>query len=45
VPARGLVRLLVRPATMTPFLLAQRLFLDTDRGDGYLVLARKPVPG
>jgi hypothetical protein len=45
VPARGLVRLLVRPATMTPFLLAQRLFLDTDRGDGDLVLARKPVPG
>ena len=42
VPARGLVKLLVRPATMTPFLLAQRLFLGTDRGDGYLLLARKP---
>jgi glycosyltransferase involved in cell wall biosynthesis len=43
IPARGLVRLLVRPATMAPFLLAQRLFLGTDRGDGYLVLARKPT--
>lgn len=42
VPARGLVGLLVRPATIAPFLLAQRLFLDSDRGDGYLVLARKP---
>jgi len=42
VPARGLVRLLVRPATMAPFLLAQRRFLGTDRGDGYLVLAHKP---
>jgi glycosyltransferase involved in cell wall biosynthesis len=42
IPARGLVKLLVRPATMAPFLLAQRLFLDTDRGDGYLLLARKP---
>jgi hypothetical protein len=28
---------------MAPFLLAQRLFLRTDRGDGYLVLARKPT--
>ena len=43
IPARGLVRLLVRPATMAPFLLAQRLFLGSDRGDGYLVLARKPT--
>jgi glycosyltransferase involved in cell wall biosynthesis len=43
VPARGLVRLLVRPATMAPFLLVQRLFLGSDRGDGYLVLARKPT--
>jgi glycosyltransferase involved in cell wall biosynthesis len=43
IPARGLVRLLVRPATMLPFLLAQRLFLAGDRGDGYLVLARKPT--
>jgi len=42
VPARGLVKLLVRPATMAPFLIAQRLFLGTDRGDGYLLLARKP---
>jgi glycosyltransferase involved in cell wall biosynthesis len=42
VPARGLVGLLVRPATMAPFLLAQRRFLHSDRGDGYLVLARKP---
>jgi glycosyltransferase involved in cell wall biosynthesis len=42
VPARGLVKLLVRPATMAPFLLTQRLFLGTDRGDGYLLLARKP---
>lgn len=42
VPARGLVRLLVRPATMAPFLLAQRLALRGDRGDGYIVLARKP---
>jgi glycosyltransferase involved in cell wall biosynthesis/protein-L-isoaspartate O-methyltransferase len=42
VPARGLVKLLVRPATMAPFLLAQRLFLGTDRGDGYLLRARKP---
>jgi glycosyltransferase involved in cell wall biosynthesis len=42
VPARGLVKLLVRPATMAPFLLAQRLFLGSDRGDGYLLLARKP---
>jgi glycosyltransferase involved in cell wall biosynthesis len=43
IPARGLVRLLVRPITMLPFLLAQRLFLAGDRGDGYLVLARKPT--
>jgi glycosyltransferase involved in cell wall biosynthesis/precorrin-6B methylase 2 len=43
VPARGLVGLLVRPATMAPFLLAQRRFLHSDRGDGYLVLARKPT--
>jgi glycosyltransferase involved in cell wall biosynthesis/SAM-dependent methyltransferase len=42
VPARGLVKLLVRPATMAPFLLAQRLGLQGDRGDGYVVLARKP---
>ena len=42
VPARGLVKLLVRPVTMAPFLLAQRRFLGTDRGDGYL-LARKPA--
>jgi hypothetical protein len=42
-PARRLVRLLVRPATMAPFLLAQRWFLHTDRGDGYLLLARKPL--
>src|SRR4029453_14501851 len=42
VPVRGLVRLLVRPVTMAPFLFAQRLFLGTDRGDGYLLLARKP---
>jgi glycosyltransferase involved in cell wall biosynthesis len=41
-PARGLVKLLVRPATMAPFLAAQRWFLRTDRGDGYLLLARKP---
>ncbi len=45
VPARGLVKLLVRPVTMAPFLLAQRLFLGTDRGDGYIVLARKPPAG
>ena len=31
--------------TMAPFLLAQRLFLGTDRGDGYLVLARRPPAG
>jgi glycosyltransferase involved in cell wall biosynthesis len=43
VPARGLVKLLVRPVTMAPFLLAQRPFLGTDRGDGYLLLARKPA--
>ena len=43
VPARGLVKLLVRPVTMAPFLLAQRRFLGTDRGDGYLLLARKPA--
>ena len=43
IPARGLVKLLVRPATMAPFLLAQRLFLGSDRGDGYLLLARKPL--
>ena len=42
VPVRGLVKLLVRPMTMAPFLFAQRLFLGTDRGDGYLLLARKP---
>jgi glycosyltransferase involved in cell wall biosynthesis len=42
VPARGLIRLLVRPMTMAPFLFAQRRFLGTDRGDGYLLLARKP---
>jgi glycosyltransferase involved in cell wall biosynthesis len=42
VPARGLVKLLVRPMTMAPFLLAQRRFLGTDRGDGYLLLASKP---
>jgi SAM-dependent methyltransferase len=41
-PARGLVKLLVRPATMAPFLVAQRWFLRADRGDGYLLLARKP---
>jgi glycosyltransferase involved in cell wall biosynthesis len=46
IPARGLVKLLVRPATMAPFLLAQRLTLHRDRGDGYIVLARKPAgPG
>lgn len=43
VPARGAVRLLVRPATMAPFLALQRLFLDGDRGPGYIVLARKPT--
>jgi glycosyltransferase involved in cell wall biosynthesis len=43
VPARGLVRLLVRPATMAPFLVAQRPFFGGDRGDGYLLLARKPA--
>jgi glycosyltransferase involved in cell wall biosynthesis/precorrin-6B methylase 2 len=43
VPARGLIRLLVRPTTMAPFLLAQRRFLGSDRGDGYLLLARKPA--
>jgi glycosyltransferase involved in cell wall biosynthesis/precorrin-6B methylase 2 len=43
VPARGLIRLLVRPMTMAPFLLAQRRFLDTDLGDGYLLLARRPT--
>jgi glycosyltransferase involved in cell wall biosynthesis len=43
IAARGLVKLLVRPATMAPFLLAQRLFLGSDRGDGYLLLARKPL--
>ena len=42
IPVRGLVKLLVRPATMAPFLIAQRLFLGSDRGDGYLLLARKP---
>jgi len=41
IPARGLVKLLVRPSTMAPFLLAQRWFLGADRGDGYLLLARK----
>jgi hypothetical protein len=30
---------------MAPFLLAQRGFLRSDRGDGYLLLARKPGPG
>ena len=44
VPARRLVKLLVRPATMAPFLFVQRLFLGTDRGDGYLVLASRPPP-
>jgi hypothetical protein len=43
VPARGLIRLLVRPATMAPFLFVQRRFLGGDRGDGYLLLARKPA--
>jgi hypothetical protein len=28
---------------MAPFLLVQRLYLGSDRGDGYLVLARKPT--
>jgi len=42
-PARKLVKLLVRPATMAPFLTAQRWFLHADRGDGYLLLARKPT--
>lgn len=41
VPARGLVKLLVRPATMAPFLGLQRLFLNGDQGPGYIVLARK----
>jgi glycosyltransferase involved in cell wall biosynthesis len=45
VPARGLVRLLVRPATMAPFVFAQRRFFGGDRGDGYLLLARKPAAG
>jgi hypothetical protein len=45
VPARGLIRLLVRPATMAPFLFVQRRFLGGDRGDGYLLLARKPAAG
>ena len=42
IPARRLVKLLVRPATMAPFLLLQRLFVGTDRGDGYILLAHKP---
>jgi glycosyltransferase involved in cell wall biosynthesis/SAM-dependent methyltransferase len=41
IPARRLVKLLVRPLTMAPFLLLQRLFVGTDRGDGYILLARK----
>jgi glycosyltransferase involved in cell wall biosynthesis len=41
IPARRLVKLLVRPVTMAPFLLLQRLFVGTDRGDGYILLARK----
>jgi glycosyltransferase involved in cell wall biosynthesis len=45
IPARGAVRLLVRPATMLPFLALQRLFLEGDRGPGFIVLARKPAGG
>ena len=41
IPARRLVKLLVRPVTMAPFLLLQRLFVGSDRGDGYILLARK----
>jgi hypothetical protein len=40
-----MVKLLVRPATMQPFLALQRRFLDGDRGPGYIVLARKPAAG
>jgi hypothetical protein len=37
-----LVKLAVQPVTMAPFLLAQRLALHGDRGDGCIVLVRKP---
>jgi SAM-dependent methyltransferase len=43
IPARSIVKLLVRPATMLPFISMQRLFLNGDRGPGYIVLARKPI--
>jgi SAM-dependent methyltransferase len=43
IPARSIVKLLVRPATMLPFIAMQRLFLNGDRGPGYIVLARKPI--
>jgi SAM-dependent methyltransferase len=37
----GWLKPLIRPSTMQPFLLAQRLFLDRDLGEGYVVLARR----
>jgi glycosyltransferase involved in cell wall biosynthesis/SAM-dependent methyltransferase len=42
IPARGLIKLLVRPVTMAPFITMQRLFLHSDLGPGYIILARKP---
>ncbi len=41
IPARRLVGALVSERTMLPFSLLQRLFLGTDLGDGYLVVARR----
>jgi hypothetical protein len=37
------VRMVSNGATMSPFFLAQRPFLQTELGDGYVALARKPA--
>jgi len=39
----GIFRLLFNDLTMLPFYLIQRLFLNSDLGNGYFAIARKPV--
>jgi SAM-dependent methyltransferase len=39
----GIFRLLFNDLTMLPFYLIQRLFFNSDLGNGYFAIARKPV--
>ncbi len=39
----GIFRLLFNDLTMLPFYLLQRLFFNTDMGNGYFAVARKPI--